>query len=145
MHSALRFSHSYYLPHHYARTTPEDDALKGKWVRVDRDLNHKTGRWYLHLWYRRSRRLDVPLITSLLILSDDDVDLIPEPKSSWHKASGSLVDGVYPRQKDIYLWYKLRPPLQDASDDEEIQEAITEIDSKRAILSSLYNSQCRLD
>ncbi|KAF8325842.1 Metallo-dependent phosphatase-like protein [Cantharellus anzutake] len=120
--------HPSLVPYCHPRTTLEDDALKGKWVRVERDLNSRTGRWYLHLWYRRSRRLDVPLITSLLILADDEIELIPEPKSAWHKVPGSLVDGVHPSQMDIYLWYKLRPPLQDASDDEEIQEAITELD-----------------
>lgn len=29
------------------RSTPEEDALKGSWVRVDNDLNLKTGIWYL--------------------------------------------------------------------------------------------------
>jgi hypothetical protein len=29
------------------KTTPEDDKLKGKWVRVERDLNMKSGLWYL--------------------------------------------------------------------------------------------------
>lgn len=61
-------------------------------------------------------------------MADDEVDLIPEPKSVWHKAPGSLTDGVYPNQPNVYLWYKLRPPLQDVTDDEEIQEVITEID-----------------
>lgn len=28
-------------------TTPEQDKLKGKWVRVERDLNVKSGLWYL--------------------------------------------------------------------------------------------------
>jgi hypothetical protein len=28
-------------------TTPEEDKLKGKWVRVERDLNRQTGLWYL--------------------------------------------------------------------------------------------------
>jgi hypothetical protein len=109
------------------RTSPEDDALKGRWVRVERDLNEKTGRWYLNIWYRRSRRLDVPLITSLLILADDEMDLIPEPKESWHKSPGSLVDGVS-SEKDLFLWYKLRPPLQDETEDQELEEIITEID-----------------
>lgn len=110
------------------RSTPEEDALKGPWVRVDSDLNVKTGRWFLSVWYRRSRRLDVPLITSLLILADDEIDLLPEPKSAWHKAPGSLVDGARNAKKDVYIWYKLRPPLSDATDDEEVQDVITELD-----------------
>jgi hypothetical protein len=28
-------------------TTPEEDALKGPWVRIPRDLNRKDGLWYL--------------------------------------------------------------------------------------------------
>ena len=28
-------------------TTPEEDKLKGRWVRVERDLNVKSGLWYL--------------------------------------------------------------------------------------------------
>ncbi len=33
-------------------TTPEEDKRKGKWVRVDRDLNWKTGIWYLYVILR---------------------------------------------------------------------------------------------
>lgn len=116
------------MPRTSPGTTEEEDALKGKWVRVNRDLNFKSGRWWLSLWYRRSRRLDVPLITSLLILADDEIELLPEPKSLWHKAPGSLVDGVRGGGKDVYLWYRLRPPLTDATDDEEIEDVITELD-----------------
>jgi hypothetical protein len=28
-------------------TTPEDDAIKGKWVRVDNDLNAQAGMYWL--------------------------------------------------------------------------------------------------
>jgi hypothetical protein len=72
--------------------------------------------------------LDVPLITSLKLLEDGQQDLLSEPKSSWYKVKSSMRHGVYPSQTPLYLWYKLRPPLQDATDDEEIEEAITEID-----------------
>jgi hypothetical protein len=113
---------------HHAGTTEEEDALKGKWVRVKRDLHPRTGRWWLSVWYRRSRRLDVSLVTSLLILADDEIDLLPEPKSMWHKAPGSLVDGMSGGGKDVYLWYRLRPPLTDATDEEEIEDVITELD-----------------
>lgn len=112
------------------RSTPEEDALKGPWVRVNNDLNFKSGRWYLSVWYRRSRRLDVPLITSLLVLGDGEEDLIPDPKNTWFKAPGSLTDGVRSAKSSVFLWYKLRPPLQDVTDDEEIQDVITELDGR---------------
>ena len=31
----------------YPKTTPEQDAIKGKWVRVERDLNAQSGLWSL--------------------------------------------------------------------------------------------------
>lgn len=40
----------------------------------------------------------------------------------------SIRDGLYPSQGDLFLWYKLRPPLQDVTDEEEIKDVITELD-----------------
>lgn len=31
----------------YPHSTKEQDALKGKWVRVNRDLNRQSGLWHL--------------------------------------------------------------------------------------------------
>jgi hypothetical protein len=109
-------------------TTPEEDATKGKWVRVERDLNWKTGIWYLNLYYRRSRRLDVDLITDIQLLEEGNEDKLPPPRSAWRRATTPINDGVRPKQRPIALWFKLRPPLQKVSDEKEIEEAITELD-----------------
>ncbi|KAG8961718.1 hypothetical protein FRC03_005045, partial [Tulasnella sp. 419] len=120
------------------RTTPEEDALKGKWVRVEKDLNVKTGLWYLNIYYRRSRRLDVPLITDILLLEESEYSQLPEPKSEWTKASGQLRDGVYPSQNDLYLWYKLRHPLSGIPEDIELGDTITEIDVQYGEANNLF-------
>ncbi|KAG8888128.1 hypothetical protein FRB98_008320 [Tulasnella sp. 332] len=108
------------------KSTPEEDATKGKWVKVGPDLNQKSGLWYLNLYYRRTRRLDVPLITAIMILPEDTMP--PKPHSNWVKASGSLVDGVYPTQKSRYLWYKIQKPLAGIPQGIEIESLVTEID-----------------
>lgn len=33
-------------------TSAKEDALRGKWVRVDRDLNKQIGLYYLYIFYR---------------------------------------------------------------------------------------------
>ncbi|KAG9037463.1 hypothetical protein FRB95_005402 [Tulasnella sp. JGI-2019a] len=108
------------------KSTPEEDATKGKWVKVGPDLNQKTGLWYLNIYYRRTRRLDVPLITSIMVLAEDAMP--PQPHSSWVKASGSLVDGVYPSQRPRYLWYKIQKPLAGIPQGVEVESLVTEID-----------------
>ncbi|WVR04789.1 hypothetical protein IAU60_001801 [Kwoniella sp. DSM 27419] len=88
-------------------TTPELDKTKGKWVIVERDLNLRTGLWYLNVWYRRTRRLDVDLI--------NDIRLVDEPPSGderqeleqggWIKAEGDVHSGIWPTQPEQRLWY----------------------------------------
>nr|XP_018265265.1 uncharacterized protein I303_01625 [Kwoniella dejecticola CBS 10117]OBR87423.1 hypothetical protein I303_01625 [Kwoniella dejecticola CBS 10117] len=100
----------YLFPSYCApETTPELDKLKGKWVIVERDMNLRTGLWYLNVYYRRTRRLDVELITDLRILPE------PLPKEmheleneGWHKASGDLHSGVWPTQPESRLWYRTK-------------------------------------
>ncbi|EJU03587.1 Metallo-dependent phosphatase [Dacryopinax primogenitus] len=92
-------------------SSPAADASKGKWVRVERDLNWKTGLWYLvgscNLYYRRTRRLNVPLITDLVLLP---ADICPNTTSTedatWHRVARSIRNGVWPTQSD-FLWYEL--------------------------------------
>ncbi|KAL1413278.1 Phosphatase dcr2 [Vanrija albida] len=98
-------------------STPEDDMAKGKWVRVDVDLNQRAGIWHLYVYYRRTRRLDVPLIADLRIAKDLS-------EEGWTKAHGDLHSGVF-KHKKMHLWYKLQ--TQEPTEGPR-QEIITEVD-----------------
>lgn len=79
-----------------------------------------------NLYYRRTRRFDVPLITNITLLpSGGEAEL--EDKPSWRQVSTSLRDGV-PGRPPIFLWYKLGPTLQDYRDENATQKIITEVD-----------------
>ncbi|KII85910.1 hypothetical protein PLICRDRAFT_115182 [Plicaturopsis crispa FD-325 SS-3] len=109
-------------------TTAHDDNIKGKWVRVDQDLNRKSGMWYLSLFYRRTRRLDVPLIVELRLLQDGQV---PTTMSdAWHKVSRSIRDGV-PGAKPLFLWYRTGETQREATVKGPTEEYITELDILR--------------
>ncbi|KAI0315885.1 Metallo-dependent phosphatase [Amylostereum chailletii] len=100
-----------------------DDAIKGKWVRVDRDLNRQAGMWHLYLYYRRTRRLDVPLITNIQLLPTTAPGPPPTTASSkWTKVDRSLRDGVV-RTPSLFLWYETDMPAQTDK-----QNVITELD-----------------
>jgi hypothetical protein len=88
-------------------TTPEEDKLKGKWVMVTKDLNLRTGIWYLNVYYRRTRRLDVPLITDLRVVPEPVPDTLIGDLEGWIQAKGDLHDGIWPKQPVMRLWYKL--------------------------------------
>ncbi|KAG8919269.1 hypothetical protein FRC01_001369, partial [Tulasnella sp. 417] len=111
------------------KSTPEEDALKGKWVRVGKDLNIMTGMWWLNVYYRRTRRLDVPLITSLYLLrSNESVSSLPGSEHSWVRASGDLHDGLYPSEDPLYLYYQVTKPLAGIPAGVELEELVTEVD-----------------
>lgn len=122
-------------------SSTSDSAIKGKWVRVPRDLNRQSGMWHLVrgppvlcavdltvgpvqlLYYRRTRRRDVPLISDIQLLPSG---VTPSGDGDWVKASRSLRDGVV-RAPALFLWYLKDKTLQDMSDDER-QSLITELD-----------------
>jgi len=104
-------------------STSEMDAIKGKWVRVDRDLNMQSGLWRLNIYYRRTRRLDVPVITEMKLLPPDEE---APPSEEWHKVSHSIRDGIM-HTDPIYLWYRKGKTLREM-DEGERQNIITEID-----------------
>ncbi|TXT16081.1 hypothetical protein VHUM_00584 [Vanrija humicola] len=81
-------------------STPEEDKAKGKWVLVNVNLNKQTSLLHLYVYYRRTRRLDVPLIADLRIATDLS-------EEGWTKAHGNLHSGV-PKQEKLHLWYKLQ-------------------------------------
>ncbi|GJJ11195.1 hypothetical protein Clacol_005427 [Clathrus columnatus] len=107
-------------------TTPADDAKKGQWVRVERDINLRSRSWYyLHMYYRRTRKRDIPLITDLKLLPAGGEDSLPD-RHHWYSTGTSLREGVQPK-KPLYLWYKLGPPLQQL-DKNQTNNLITELD-----------------
>ncbi|CDZ97861.1 Predicted DNA repair exonuclease SIA1 [Phaffia rhodozyma] len=114
-------------------STPAQDSRLGKWVRVDKDINKRSGIWYSYIYYRRSRRFDVPYITSLKIIPSSG----PPPPSYTKSTGDDLTSGSWPALSGLSLAYKLQAVpgafdgLDDSIQDEaEFQEAdvITEID-----------------
>ncbi|BEI81811.1 hypothetical protein CcaverHIS002_0209710 [Cutaneotrichosporon cavernicola] len=72
------------------KTTPEEDTAKGH---------------FLYLYYRRTRRLDVALVTDLQIVPDPPpTELVAD---GWLQAPGNLRSGVFPRQPKLRLLYKI--------------------------------------
>jgi len=82
------------------------NSKKGKWTRVERDLQAKNGIYYLAFYYRRTRRLgayscrpgyrpsrsdppstDVPLITDFMLLGASEEHLLPHPVDEWRGVS----------------------------------------------------------
>ncbi|OCF33844.1 hypothetical protein I316_04556 [Kwoniella heveanensis BCC8398] len=132
----------YLFPSYCApKTTPELDKAKGKWVVVDRDLNLRTGLWYLNVYYRRTRRLDADLITDLRIVTEppNDEQSAELKEGGWIKSDGDVHNGVWPTQPEKRIWYKTR--RQEAwrddwklrerdwgSDGQTYEDFITEID-----------------
>ncbi|KDR80533.1 hypothetical protein GALMADRAFT_90903 [Galerina marginata CBS 339.88] len=106
-------------------STSEQDAIKGKWVRVPRNLNLEGGYMsgWLNIYYRRTRRQDINLITEIRLYLENER---PESLESWHKADISLRAGIR-GTPPIFLWYKTGKTSGDMSP-EERASIITEID-----------------
>src|SRR6266404_9350017 len=75
------------------------------------------------MYYRRTRRRDVTLISDIQLLPGNST---PSGDGDWSKADISLRDGVV-RAPALYLWYRKDKTLGDMSDDER-QSLITEVD-----------------
>ncbi|KAL0570041.1 Phosphatase dcr2 [Marasmius crinis-equi] len=105
-------------------TSKEQDAINGKWVRVERNLNFETGylSGYLSIYYRRTRRQDVKLITNITILPENTE---PWPVEGWQKASTSLRTGW--RAPPLFLWYHATKSAAEMTP-EERDSMVTEID-----------------
>ncbi|KAG2011738.1 phosphatase DCR2 [Coprinopsis cinerea AmutBmut pab1-1] len=111
-------------------TTTEQDAIRGKWVRVRRNLNLEGGRTsgYLHIYYRRTRRQDVDMIANIKILGGKETPSSNPSKDRWHKVPTSLRSGIRGAgDTPLYLWYQTGKTLSQMSDDEKAN-LITEID-----------------
>lgn len=116
-------------------SSSEQNAIKGKWVRVDRDFNIQDGMWYLNLWYRRTRRQDVNVVDKLTLLPEGETPpVVPVPQDDaedknvgWYKVEMSMRDGVRGTPK-LYLWYHLGKTLGELTAQEKQENLITEID-----------------
>ncbi|CAK5267650.1 unnamed protein product, partial [Mycena citricolor] len=106
-------------------STSEQDAIRGKWVRVDRNLNFDAGYFsgYLNVYYRRTRRQDVNLITDIQLLASGKS---PSQPGSWKKAGTSLRAGVA-GTPPLYLWYRTGKTFGDM-DAAERSNIVTELD-----------------
>ncbi|KAJ7091319.1 Metallo-dependent phosphatase-like protein [Mycena belliarum] len=106
-------------------STSEKDAIRGKWVRVDRNLNFDANllAGYLNIYYRRTRRQDVNLITDIKLFPDSES---PSPADSWTKVPLSLRTGIA-GVPSLYLWYKVGKASGDMSTTER-SNLITELD-----------------
>ena len=67
-----------------------------------------TDRRYLNVYYRRTHRLDAPLITSIRVVDEPPPDTLQSDLKGWTKAFGDLHSGVWPTQDEQRLWYKLQ-------------------------------------
>ncbi|KIK09009.1 hypothetical protein K443DRAFT_672049 [Laccaria amethystina LaAM-08-1] len=106
-------------------TTPERDAIMGKWVRVGRNLNLEAGYMsgWLNVYYRRTRRQDIDLITDIRLLPEKEQ---PEPLDGWHQAHTSLRAGVL-RIPPLFIWYKTGKTAGQMTSEEKAH-IITELD-----------------
>ena len=123
----------------FPSSTKEDDATKGKWVRVERNLKEQLSMKSLvravssvtcirlliplqNVYYRRTRRHDIPLITELRVLPDKET---PSPfNHAWQKVAYA----ISPRGEKRYLWYKAEKTWREMTDAERKNNIITEID-----------------
>ena len=78
-----------------------------------------------NIYYRRTRRLDVPLITEVKLLPEGEA---PESMSdAWHKVPKSARTGAA-SLAPLFLWYKAEKSAQEMTDAERKNDLITELD-----------------
>lgn len=68
------------------------------------------------------------MITDLAIADEGDEFAIPDNGKTWHQAEGILTDGIYPRVKNRRLWYAVQKPYKNATEGEQLDDVITELD-----------------
>ncbi|BGP44800.1 Phosphatase dcr2 [Rhodotorula kratochvilovae] len=91
-------------------SSAKEDATKGKWERIDRDVSRKAGIKYLYIYARRllpGSNADV--ITDLRLLDHRPTASELSNDGLWVEVSTSLRDSVWPRMTPLFLHYKLTP------------------------------------
>ncbi|SCV68486.1 BQ2448_607 [Microbotryum intermedium] len=112
-------------------SSKKEDATRGEWRRLDRDLNKRIGIYYAYLYYRRSmsfgssfrglsdnvadcKRIvstgllipgsSTPVITNMTLL-DQEVEL-DSTNGVWTRVPQNIREGIWPRMKPMYLYYQ---------------------------------------
>jgi hypothetical protein len=80
-----------------------------------------------NIYYRRTRRQDVNLITDLRLLPEGQEPDPQSPYDLWHKAERSIRDGV-PHAPQLFLWYRIGKTFAEMTTEERKEDLITEID-----------------
>ncbi|KAJ3496764.1 hypothetical protein NLJ89_g10439 [Agrocybe chaxingu] len=106
-------------------STSEQDSIRGKWVRVPRNLNLEGGYMagWVNIYYRRTRRQDIDLVTDIKLFGANEG---PESLEGWHKAETSLRAGIR-GLAPLFLWYKTGKNAGDMTPEEKAN-IITELD-----------------
>ena len=78
------------------------------------------------MYYRRTRRQDINLITDLQLLPADQEPEHQSPSDVWYKVERSIRDGV-PHAPPLFLWYQIGKTLSEMGT-EERKGIITELD-----------------
>lgn len=91
-------------------SSAKEDATRGKWERIDRDINKRAGIYYLYIYARRllpGSTADV--ITDLRLLDHRPTTEDLSADGLWVEVSTSMREGVWPRMDSLFLHYKLTP------------------------------------
>lgn len=100
-----------------------EDAERGRWMRVEKDLNMRVGIYYLYLFYRRlpyGSNADTIRDFKLVPVSREPTEHLLE-SDGWHMVSQDVRDGVWPRQETAHLYYRIAP-RSDGNRSDEVNE-----------------------
>ncbi|BGO96703.1 Phosphatase dcr2 [Rhodotorula toruloides] len=91
-------------------SSAKEDATRGKWERIDKDLSKRIGVYYLYIYARRLLPgSDAPVITDIRLLNHTATTEDLSDSGTWVEVSTSLREGVWPRMTPLFLHYKLTP------------------------------------
>ena len=88
--------------------------MRGKWIRVERDLLRGAGAYYQYLFYRRlPPSSSLPTVREVKLLTPDEAN---EPgmranltQGGWTMVEHDLHSGIWPGIGALHLWYRTEP------------------------------------
>lgn len=104
-------------------STLKEDSTRGKWLRVEKDINMRVGVYYLYLFYRRlpyGSNAETVRDFQILTVKDEPTKHLLE-SDGWHMINQDVRDGVWPRQETAHLYYRTAP-RSDGNRSDEVNE-----------------------